>query len=203
MPQRDLDRIRLVTGHFRELQGLRRLPLWLGFALLGCAHLFHSASFDVAALMVLLPSLVLISRIDRYYRERFGEVERQRVEHPRSDYLAIVGLALLVLLLFLLSPPYVFGRFWYAFTGTLLLAQWLWTGRHPAQGYKALLGTFALGLTVASAHAFPFLARDGVAEIAGGLLWTLSCLLDHRQLVLAMRLARPAEKSAPATEGEP
>jgi len=45
--------------------------------------------------------------------------------------------------------------------------------------------------------------RDGIAEVAAALLWTLSCLLDHRQLVLAMRLARPAEKSAPATEGEP
>jgi hypothetical protein len=206
MTHRELDRIRLVTDHFRDLQGLRNLPIWAWFVVLGCAQLLHSISFDLVSLSYALVAFFLLPRrIERYYRERFGEVERRPTEHPRSDYLMAGGLALVALLLFFLWRPYVFGRLWYAAMGSALLGQWLWHGHHPSQGYWALFGVFSLSLTVVAALAFPALARQAVVEIVIGTLGMLSSLLDHRQLALAMRPPRPdpAEEAARAREGEP
>ncbi len=214
MTHRELDRIRFVTGHFRNLQGLRQLPIYAWFVVRGCADLLHTGFLhsilaEVVSLSCFLVAILLLQpRVERYYRERFGEVKRLKrrpAEHPWSDYLMVGGLALIALLLFFIWRPYVFGRFWYVAMGSALLGQWLWRGHHSSQGYWALFGVFSLSLTAVSALAFPALAQEGVAEIVVGTLCILSSLLDHRQLALAMGPPRPdpAEEAAPATEAEP
>jgi hypothetical protein len=73
MESRDLERIRFVTQHFNDLQGLR---IWvpLGLITLGWAGpmLLRAASF--------LGAVLLMLGARRYYRNAYGEVEQQPVD---------------------------------------------------------------------------------------------------------------------------
>jgi hypothetical protein len=96
MTTRDIDRIRFVTRHFNELQGLRILvPLGLialnagflwGFRVFfGPLLRFHFGPFVplvfvLVAPMVMLGALLLIVFSSFYYRESFGVVERPPVD---------------------------------------------------------------------------------------------------------------------------
>lgn len=77
METRDLERIRFVTRHFNDLQGLR-YGVPLGLVLLGCASpgLLRAALF--------LGALLLIFGTKRYYQKTFGEVE-QRLADPAAE----------------------------------------------------------------------------------------------------------------------
>ena len=80
METRDLDRIRFVTRHFNDLQGLRYwVPLGLITLSAGGTPYFDNRRFVIlrAALFVGAFLLMLIAR--RYYRNTFGEVERPPV----------------------------------------------------------------------------------------------------------------------------
>ena len=80
MKTRDLDRIRFVTRHFNDLQGLRYwVPLGLITLSVGGATYFDNQRFVLlrAALFVGAFLLMLLAR--RYYRNTFGEVERPPV----------------------------------------------------------------------------------------------------------------------------
>ena len=72
MEIRDLERIRFVTRHFRDLQGLRRL-VPAGLAMLGGAGL-TSASWPLA-LVLFAGACLLLLAARRYYANNFGEVE--------------------------------------------------------------------------------------------------------------------------------
>jgi hypothetical protein len=72
----DLDRIRFVTRHFNELQGLRFLvPLGLIILSLGGATYFANRPLVVVRGALFLVGLLLLFAAPRYYRHRFGEVE--------------------------------------------------------------------------------------------------------------------------------
>jgi hypothetical protein len=81
MEIQDLERIRFVTRHFHELQGLRRL-MPVGLLLLSVAGL---SSFTSGPLMLLrvasfAGACLLLLGAGRYYRNTFGEVESPEAE---------------------------------------------------------------------------------------------------------------------------
>jgi hypothetical protein len=79
METRDLDRIRFITRHFNDLQGLRYgVPLGLITLSLGGTTLLRTASF--------LGAFLLLLGAKRYYRNTFGEVERPQVEPAGELY---------------------------------------------------------------------------------------------------------------------
>ena len=85
MARSNLDDIRFVTQHFKDLQGLR---YWapLGLITLSGGGLLHFASRPVEVLLALLfPGAFLLAfGARRYYRNTFGEVEQQPVD-PAAD----------------------------------------------------------------------------------------------------------------------
>lgn len=78
MESRDLDRIRFVTRHFNDLQGLR-YAVPLGLIALGVGGLIHFANRPLAYLpaVLFLPALGLLLWSRRHYRRAYGEVEPQ------------------------------------------------------------------------------------------------------------------------------
>jgi hypothetical protein len=78
METRDLDRIRFVTQHFNDLQGLRyEVPL--GLITLGAGGMVHFANQPLAYLpaVLFLPTVGLLLWARRHYRRAYGEVEPQ------------------------------------------------------------------------------------------------------------------------------
>jgi hypothetical protein len=78
MESQNLERIRFVTQHFNDLQGLRyEVPL--GLITLGLGGLVHFANQPLAYLpaVLILPALGLLLWARRHYRRAYGEVEPQ------------------------------------------------------------------------------------------------------------------------------
>lgn len=73
MEIQDLDHVRFVTRHFRDLQGFRRL-VPVGLLASGAAGLIPVASRPLSAALI-AGACLLLFRADRYYRNRFGEAE--------------------------------------------------------------------------------------------------------------------------------
>lgn len=78
MTTQDVERIRFVTEHFNDLQGLRNaFPLGLILICYGVAHLFQSWPVLLLAFLLNAAGIILVYNWSRpYYRRRFGEVER-------------------------------------------------------------------------------------------------------------------------------
>lgn len=70
METRDLERIRFVTRHFNDLQGLR---FWVPLGLITLAW----TGPKLLRVVLLLGALLLVVGAKRYYRHAFGEVEQQ------------------------------------------------------------------------------------------------------------------------------
>lgn len=79
MITRDIDRIRFVTRHFNELQGLRGMVSGLMITSLGISQFFRNGPVIVSSLLVCLGSLIVILRTQSYYTRTFGEVAQQPV----------------------------------------------------------------------------------------------------------------------------
>lgn len=79
MTSRNLDRIRFVTRHFSELQGLRSMVPGLMLMSQGISQFFRSLPMAIFSLLVCLGSLIVILRTKSYYLRAFGEVEQQPV----------------------------------------------------------------------------------------------------------------------------
>lgn len=80
MTTRDLDRIRFVTRHFNNLQGLRYwVPLGLLTLSVGGTTYFTNRPFLILRAAFFLTALLLFFGARWYYRRTFGEVERQPV----------------------------------------------------------------------------------------------------------------------------
>lgn len=76
---RDLDRIRFVTRHFQDLQGLRYgVPLGLITLSVGGATYFDNWPWVLLRVSLFLGAFLLALGAKRYYRNTFGEVETQR-----------------------------------------------------------------------------------------------------------------------------
>lgn len=81
MTTRDVDRVRFVTQHFNELQGLRSsVPLGLILLSLGATAFFLSWPLLLLQFVVTVGSAALIFRSRPYYQRSFGEVERRRAD---------------------------------------------------------------------------------------------------------------------------
>jgi hypothetical protein len=75
MESQNLDRVRFVTQHFNDLQGLRyRVPLGLITLSLGGATYFSSWPMPLRGAFI-LAAFILMFRAKAYYRRTFGEVE--------------------------------------------------------------------------------------------------------------------------------
>jgi hypothetical protein len=80
MTTRDLDRIRFVTRHFNDLQGLRYwVPLGLLTLSVGGTTYFTNRPFLILRATFFLTAFLLFFGARWYYRRTFGEVERQPV----------------------------------------------------------------------------------------------------------------------------
>jgi hypothetical protein len=79
MTTRGIDRIRFVTRHFTELQGLRASALGLMMMSQGISQFFRSGPVIVLNLLVCLGALIVVLRTKTYYRRAFGEVVQQPV----------------------------------------------------------------------------------------------------------------------------
>src|SRR5436305_5180436 len=95
MTTRDLDRIRFVTQHFTELQGLRMVPFGMIIVCAGLMNFFPS--WPRGILLLTLPlfvgSIVMIFWMLSYYRS-FGEVKpRPAVLDTELAALSIYGSA--------------------------------------------------------------------------------------------------------------
>jgi hypothetical protein len=90
MTTRDVERIRFATQHFNDLQGFRFLvPLGLITLSLGGATYFSNLPFVILRAAFLLGGLGMLLGSKRYYRRRFGEVERQPARAAVVDSLSI------------------------------------------------------------------------------------------------------------------
>ena len=75
MESQELDRIRFVTRHFNDLQGLRYL-VPVGLITLSVGGTIHFSSWPMLLRgTFILAAFVLMFRAGSYYRGRFGEVE--------------------------------------------------------------------------------------------------------------------------------
>lgn len=81
MTTRDVERIRFVTRHFNDLQGLRfEVPVGLFLMGYGGMHLFPGGPLTLLFFAVLLIGFVITWKVSprggSYYKKRFGEVEQ-------------------------------------------------------------------------------------------------------------------------------
>jgi hypothetical protein len=83
MTTRDVERIRFVTEHFNDLQGLRFLmPLGLIVLSLGGTTYFDNRPFLVLRAGLFLTGVLLMLGAPRYYRSRFGVVDSAPAYEP-------------------------------------------------------------------------------------------------------------------------
>jgi hypothetical protein len=201
MDLRDLDRIRFVTRHFQDLQGLRDL-VPLGMMSLGQAlasPLFYFPGPTAVRLALGLSFLLaaglggtfLTSRSRAYYRRLFGEVEVGRWENLRKSLWGLVPAALALLYLLVtgsLSVP----RVQCAGFGSVLLYRWLAMECRRSQIHHLLLGGLLTLLAVLGPGIYPA-AEDVVAYGASGASWIVAGLLDHRLLVRTLGQLPPPD----------
>ncbi|PYQ59251.1 MAG: hypothetical protein DMF53_19125, partial [Acidobacteria bacterium] len=83
MTTRDVERIRFVTQHFNDLQGLRLLvPLGLIVLSVGGTTYFDNRPLMILRAGLFLAGALLMLGARRYYRDRFGEVESETAYEP-------------------------------------------------------------------------------------------------------------------------
>jgi hypothetical protein len=83
MTTRDVERIRFVTQHFNDLQGLRLLvPLGLIVLSVGGTTYFDNRPLMILRAGLFLAGALLMLGARRYYRDRFGEVESEPAYEP-------------------------------------------------------------------------------------------------------------------------
>jgi hypothetical protein len=79
MTTRDIDRIRFVTRHFNELQGLRGSLAGLILMAQGISQFFRSGPIALLNVLVCSVALIVLLRTKSYYGREFGEVAQQPV----------------------------------------------------------------------------------------------------------------------------
>jgi hypothetical protein len=88
----ELERIRIVTRHFVDLQGLRwNAPLGVLLLLNGASMLARNVFLSIACGLVAFANLQLALATKRFYRRRFGEVEGFDTPEPWGSGLAPHG----------------------------------------------------------------------------------------------------------------
>jgi len=184
----DLDRIRFVTRHFGDLQGLKGMGLGLLFISMGLNWLAKSAgvALSILSMLLLVPAMYLTFRHRSYYRTRFGEIESKvRIKDSRLvlwGAAASVLVAVLAIAFGLSRRPVVFSDFPADMMGALFLGIWCYRGLRPSQGYYLVLGLVILS----APFMLPQWANPGMVYVLVGASQMLAGLLDHRQLAQAL-----------------
>jgi hypothetical protein len=194
MDVRDLDRIRFVTRHFGDLQGLRTLvPMGTIWFSQGLARALPDLPVPGVVQTILWSSLVgggfvvavlLIFRSPAYYRNLLGEVQVRR-ETKLSMWLPTMVLAIAVLLYLLATHSLSLPRVQCGLFGSALPAYWFSRECRWSQSYHLLLGGLLIALAVLGPGVYPA-AQDAVASGVAGASWLIAGLLDHQQLVRAL-----------------
>jgi hypothetical protein len=183
----DLERLRAVTQHFEELQGLRLVPASVALAFAGLGALWTSLLDEHTGLAVFLALLILgvggALVLGRWYERRFGVVEPTQSQRRRWALACAGGLVAVTLAALVdagLRPPViVFGL---TLAGLLFV---YWRSLGGPRGHHLV----AVGL-VAAASLLP-LAGLGRSQAAGavflalGAAYAVAGVLDHRSLVAA------------------
>jgi hypothetical protein len=207
MERHDLERIRFVTRHYGELKGLAsKVPH--GLFLIGAFGSLHGGLFAGAfvGLAFLLGTLFFWSYAEAYYSRRFGYVEHVRARSPVSSYvldgpplrsIAIVSAAAMLGMVLMAFAAVFSHSIVCVAWGCILLGSWL-RRRCPALlGYYPIFGALLLGLAARS-FSFPldshpyFVIRN---EVASGAVLVVVGLLDHWQLVRALKPVADAERA--------
>jgi len=200
MQPRDLDRVRFVTRHFGDLQGLQRVvPLGVLFLAIGLGKTSSGAFMSVFAPVLAASSFGLMFVARLYYRRIFGEVERQRRFHPLGTILSFAGLLIGLYLIRSLGEV----RCNYILFGSLLLGTWSLLEWRLPHAHYLVFGALLLGIAArAPSFAFflPALMKRGMNEILFGAAMILAGLLDHRQLVHTLGASVTASHEAEVAE---
>lgn len=194
MERLELDRIRFVTRHFKELQGLRQAPLGLCFAIIGILNFLDQAGFELKmALVVPLLALsaacafILPARARSYYRQSFGEVERPM--GSRSRVAGFVACILLGLALALAIGQSTVSSFFCLLFGLAWIGSWIDMGARRFLAYRLGVGAFLVLLAISGRPSALFLPGWGhplTVQGLEGFCMVLVGLLDHRLLVRGM-----------------
>jgi len=190
---RDLDRIRFVTRHFKELQGLAlTFPLGLVVLATRLMHALSRAGFDREASAVAVVGVALAVVISfaasRFYRRRFGHIEPRRERRTLVE--SVIGL--IAILLLAASGGFAAGT-WVVgfpfFVGLYFFGDWLALRAPTLLVHRAVAGAAFIVLGFAMvARALPVHGSDANAVVVAlaGLAFVVVGLLDHRQLVRTM-----------------
>jgi hypothetical protein len=207
MNRQDLDRIRFVTRHFEDLQGLYWMGQGLLFFSIGLNSLAKSAGvgLSILSMLLLVPAMYLTFRKRSYYRTRFGEIESKvRMKDSQLVLWGVAALALVVVLAVASgrSGLVVLMDFPLNMMGALFLGIWCYRGLRLSQAYY-----LALGLMILSApFILPPWANPGMVYVLVGASLMLAGLLDHWQLVQALGGNARADfepETSPQLEGDP
>jgi len=210
----DLDRIRFVTRHFHDLQGLRsKVPMGLLCLVLGLLSLANEHVYVPSPGLALLALALLVAGAGAswwmarwarsYYTSRFGEVERREVNPlgPWGRRGAVVLALTLVLFLFTLPSPEALTRAYCLIGGAWACGLWVRRGSRLCQAHYLGFGVLALGL------AAPVRALDSLVLLLSknvGLFLAVGCflvvtgLLDHLVLVRTLRQLAPEPRAQPS-----
>jgi hypothetical protein len=199
MNAQDLDRIRFVTRHFHDLQGLQRVGT-------GLAMLAGAIGFAIGGPLGLAPIVVggaagiwLSWRARSYYTRQFGQVERRKM-NPLSPR----GQRVLLLVLFVFLPSYLAmasyfqqlmpspvatARFLCLGCGALSIRVWWRQGSRLCQAHYLVFGFLCLGLAAPVDALRPIQLilsrREGVWLLLGA-FHLVTGLFDHLVLVRTM-----------------
>jgi hypothetical protein len=199
MKHQDLDRIRFVTSHFNELQGLERVRFGLGLMAIG--YPLHKGWRE--ALLVFLVYLGLVitcTRFNRHYRRVLGVVERPAKNPPHWIVVVSLSSGAILAAAFALSDPLGRVRVGYGAVALFCLVTWMNRGCRWFQTHYLLLAIAALGLAAPAGWmgiSPPTLANYDFLKFFAGATLTLAGLLDHLLLVGELG-GRAALKEEPA-----
>lgn len=130
-----LDRRIAAAQDFEGLCGLDMLPLAAWLALGGTGHFWPGAVVLIVGQMV----------ARRYYRRRFGVVERE--ENPGQQVMVVLGVMVAIVALAALTPSTWHGVTLFPLLLTLCLGgMWWWTLRHVGLTWVHALALLAVGL---------------------------------------------------------
>jgi hypothetical protein len=203
---KDFDRIRFITRHFKELEGLERtVPTGLLSLSVGFSGFFGESFLSILLVIACwLGSFLLRRRARSYYRAIFGEVEQPQTSSsiPWSAYLLVLMILALVFVEGGGLRSDVFPRLLLSMYSAFFMCLWIWRGYRRTQVYWLALGILFLG-------AQPFVSivpgdRLGFVIFLSGAAMILGGLLDHRFLVREMdQLAAPLHEieASAATAG--
>ena len=191
MDQQRLDRIRLLSARFHELQGLRLalagacLAIGMGGYLIGTSQPTSSGAM-IAAAASFVPVMAAMPWLNRYYATTF---RRQTRTPPRHAPIFVIVYFVIATTLHVSIPSIPEGAPTMAIVGLaslfVAIRDWPWRAYYVGAAAAAVIG-----FTVSEAGIAPVFLLIGVSFVPIG-------LLDHLLLVKLMKDVRAA---APATE---